>query len=261
MRVGRKRNDAEVTNLLNTLSIYVSYDNKVMKFSISIAALLAASVISSCNLHSDGSSFGDLGFDPLVAPGTRKLDARFSPLEVGSYVEAKVPNTSFYEQLPEKKMQPETVLAQGAALQILAIEKEFYRVRNVETGIEGYVFKNAVTDQPALPDIEPLDPEMMAALTDDIGVVNPALPPLPDISVLEPEGEPLSGDALAPDTVETGQALLKDEGASSDSALSVDTTAEKSVLRSDDQQASDSVLQKDKKKKETALKPDQPTEE
>jgi len=131
---------------------------------------------------------GNDGFNPLYAPGSRQAkpnepasmrmgEAIYEP---GAFVEAMIPNTTFYANMPKGVVDADRVLAQGAPLKVIKMEKSYIRVLDIQTGQEGYVPRDMVSDQPAIPDIIP------------VGLDDPML-------VGDPGGVPLSVSDLTPD--------------------------------------------------------------
>lgn len=142
--------------------------------------------VCSCGIQSDVGDFDFVGFDPLVAPGTRRLansvNGLAEPITVGSYVEVKTPNTSFYKSLKPVDASRPDVLPQGAPLQVIGMQSKYYHVRYIDNGHEGFVTQASVSNQPVISQDVPVITPTLAEL-EKMGAVDLSAPALGEENV------------------------------------------------------------------------------
>ena len=175
-------------------------------------------LFAACGLQQDIKGFDELGYDPLIAPGSRKAkvqeenDTRIvdDAISQGSYVEVALANASFFDAFPSGDSKPSRVLAKGVALQVLEVKGEIYHVRQVENGQEGYVVNSAVSSEPVLPDVDPEEIGEFAVLEEGVETVSVGLPPLEQDLVVDPEDfDPMAG--VVEDDGVVGGTVVADE--------------------------------------------------
>ena len=221
-----------------------SYNRQRSRYTLSGVSFLAVLAVQSCGLNQDISGFESTGFDPLSAPGTRRVVEKGDPTEkvmVGSYVQVEVPNTFFYKELPNASSKASGVLAQGVALVIVEKKRDLYKVRQVENGIEGYVVKSTVSKRPIV--LEPEGEEPLEAgllpegdgLLADGGIGDAAgagLVKKPETNPLVPDDGADPGALVKDDNVDPG-AIVADDGVEAGSIVKDDTGTDKPETKKD----------------------------
>ena len=104
------------------------------------------------------------------------------PITVGSYVEVKTPNTSFYKSLKPADASRPDVLPQGAAMQVIGMQSKYYHVRYIDNGHEGFVTRASVSNQPVINQDELVSPPTLAEL-EKMGAVDLSVPALGEENV------------------------------------------------------------------------------
>jgi len=168
--------------------------------------LTPVALIASCGLQQELSDYDSVGYDPLSAPGSNRArqaaqqseQSTADAIVTGSLVSAAIPDTSFFTTFPNRSSKPSSVLARGTALEVIENKGAIYKVKQVESGVEGFVVASAVTTE--VIEIEPIIEEPN---TEDLAL---EFDPLSEDLVTDPiTSDPLAGvkpdDGIAPGTV------------------------------------------------------------
>lgn len=171
----------------------------------------------------------DGAFNPLKGPGSQSNSSSMSSLDFtsgvsfmpGQWIEASMPNTTFFLTIPQGDATADKILQSGTPLKYILTKASYVKVE-LDSGDIGFVPENMVTDRAAVADI-PIVPRSITPLEapvlpddgfvpvapgDDPNFRVPNIPPIvPDIPSLDPTLPALPVTPSAEKAKEAAEAL------------------------------------------------------